>query len=205
MQWTVLIPAKALPGAKTRLAAATGDADRHRELVEAIRTDTLTATHAVAAVARVVLVLDRPLRTGELALVQTAPGLNPALAEAAADAAARWPVDGVAALVGDLPALRPEELADALHAAAAHPRAFVRDAAGSGTTLLAAAPGVPLQPLFGTGSAARHSEIAAELAAGAGLRLDVDTPEDLAAAAALGLGAATDAIAPNASACATHD
>ena len=56
-------------------------------------------------------------------LVQNRPGLNAALAEAAAHADSTWPHDGVAALVGDLPALRSEELADALRTAARHPRA----------------------------------------------------------------------------------
>ena len=40
--------------------------------------------------------------------------------------------------------------------AAAHERAFVADADGTGTTLLAALPGVALDPRFGSGSAAAH-------------------------------------------------
>jgi 2-phospho-L-lactate guanylyltransferase len=192
----LLVPVKSLAGAKTRLAAASGDEPAHRALVTAIRADTLAAAAQAEPVARVVLVLDRPAPAGAtgLAFVQTVPGLNGGLAEAAADAAARWPAEGVAALVGDLPALRPPELTDALQHAAGCPRSFVRDAAGTGTTLLAAAPGVPLQPQFGDGSAARHALIAAELPAAAGLRHDVDTPTDLAAAVALGVGEATGAL-----------
>jgi 2-phospho-L-lactate guanylyltransferase len=100
----------------------------------------------------------------------------------------------VAALVGDLPALRPEELADALTAAAGHPRAFVPDAEGAGTTLLAVRPGVSLAPAFGAGSAARHGSGAVALDAGPGLRRDVDTAADLQAAADVGLGPATAAV-----------
>jgi 2-phospho-L-lactate guanylyltransferase len=148
----------------------------------------------------VLVVVDRPdaAPAGVEVLVQRAPGLNAALAEAAGHAAAEWPADGVAALVGDLPALRPDELAAALAAAAGHPRGFVPDAAGTGTTLLAAGPGTPLAPAFGSGSAARHRAVAVELAAGRGLRHDVDTGADLLAAADPGaevtLGPCTAAV-----------
>jgi 2-phospho-L-lactate/phosphoenolpyruvate guanylyltransferase len=189
VQWTVVIPAKALPDAKSRLLPATSDLDGHRRLVEAIRADTLAVAGAADGVARLLLVTDRPGLVG--ALVQPTPGLNAALDHAAAHAARTWPEDGVAALVGDLPALRADELAAALAAAAAHSRSFVPDAEGSGTTLLAARPGTPLRPAFGLGSAARHRSDATELAAGPGLRHDVDTAADLRAAVALGLGPQT--------------
>ncbi len=74
-------------------------------------------------------------------------------------------------------------------------RAFVADAEGTGTTLLVAAPGVTLDPRFGGGSAARHAASGAAALDGEwpGLRRDVDTPADLAAALALGVGPATRA------------
>jgi 2-phospho-L-lactate guanylyltransferase len=193
VRWTVLLPVKSLPDAKGRLVDASPDADAHAQLVAAIRADTVAAARAAASVARLVLVTDRPA-DGELVFVQRTPGLNAALAEAAADAAARWPEDGVAALVGDLPALRPGDLGDALQAAATHPRAFVRDAAGTGTTMLTASPGVELRPAFGPESAARHGTDASELDAAPALRCDVDTGADLDAAAGLGLGPHTAAV-----------
>jgi 2-phospho-L-lactate guanylyltransferase len=116
------------------------------------------------------------------------------LREAADHARRSWPGDGIAALVGDLPALRPDELQAALTAAAAHPRSFVPDAPGTGTTLLAVTASVPLDPQFGLDSAARHASGAAVLQAGPGLRHDVDTADDLRAAALLGLGPATAAV-----------
>jgi 2-phospho-L-lactate guanylyltransferase len=74
-------------------------------------------------------------------------------------------------------------------------RAFVADATGTGTTLLAAAPGVELAPAYGPRSRQSHlASGAAELPGAPGLRLDVDTPEDLQAAVRLGLGAATAAV-----------
>jgi 2-phospho-L-lactate guanylyltransferase len=120
-------------------------------------------------------------------------GLNPALAHGALAAGA----PAVAALSSDLPALRPEELAAALAAAAAVPRGFVADAAGTGTTLLTAS-GVPLDPRFGRDSAAAHAASGARALDGdwPGLRRDVDTPADLRGAAGLGLGTATAALLP---------
>ncbi len=198
MRWTIVIPVKALPSAKSRLTPASPDVGAHRRLVEAIRADTVAAARAADGVARVVLVADRPLVGAASAgpdgvLVQSRPGLNEALEEAAQLASRSWPADGVAALVGDLPALRPDELAEALVVAAEHPRSFVPDADGGGTTLLAAIPGVALGPSFGTGSASRHASGSAAIDARPGLRHDVDTADDLARAAELGLGAATSA------------
>lgn len=131
------------------------------------------------------------------------PGLNAALTHGADLLRARDPDGIVGALQSDLPALRPAELDAALAAAAAAfaagaERAFCSDAPGDGTSLLLAAPGVALDPMFGTGSAARHAESGAVPLGGAlpGLRRDVDTPDDLREAVALGLGARTAAALP---------
>jgi 2-phospho-L-lactate/phosphoenolpyruvate guanylyltransferase len=191
VRWTVVLPVKTVSAAKTRLLSASATPAGHRRLVEAVRADTLSAARAAEGVARVLIVTDRAGLPE--AFVQMRPGLNPALAEAAAHAAKIWPADGVAALVGDLPALRPAELAAALAAATGHPRSFVPDAEGTGTTLLVARPGIDLQPRFGAGSAARHRSDAVALDAGPGLRRDVDTAADLRAAAGIGLGPATAA------------
>jgi 2-phospho-L-lactate guanylyltransferase len=111
-----------------------------------------------------------------------------------------WPGTGFAALTADLPALRPAELSAALHAAeaATASAAFVPDAAGVGTTLYAAPPGGDFLPLFGGASRARHAASgAAEISLDdmAGLRRDVDTPEDLQVVLALGAGPRTTALA----------
>ncbi|MEO9108700.1 MAG: 2-phospho-L-lactate guanylyltransferase [Jatrophihabitantaceae bacterium] len=203
MQWTVLIPVRSLVGAKTRLVDASAGHMEHQSLVLAIRTDTIAAALTAHGVARVVRVLDRdepgeagepaPDQAGTISFVQRTPGLNAALREAAEYAAMTWPRDAVAALVGDLPALRPADLADALARAAAMPTAFVPDADGTGTTLLTACPPHRLQPEFGLGSAARHAAQAVALTAAPGLRRDVDTDADLAQAARLGFGPATAA------------
>ncbi len=201
----MVVPAKRLDGAKTRLApaSAAGDASAHRDLVLALLADTLTAAVAcvdVGCVGGVLVVTDDPA-AGALAVrlgARTVPdepdgGLNAALAHAAATAR-RGGATAVATLNSDVAALRPAELTAALTAAAGHRRAFVADHDGSGTTLLTAR-GVTLEPRFGRGSAAAHEASGAVRLGGAwpGLALDVDTEADLAAARRLGLGAHTTA------------
>jgi len=198
----VVVPVKRLDLAKSRLYAAGRPPPEHAALALALAVDTVAAAAASPAVGRVLVVTDDPeaaaavLAAGAV-VVPDEPdaGLNPALAHGAARAAALAPADAVALLSADLPALRPAELAAALDAAAGHRRAFVADAAGSGTTLLAAAPGVAPAPGYGAGSATTHRDSGAVPLAGdwPSLRRDVDTPADLAAAAALGLGPATRA------------
>ena len=194
--WSVLIPVKVLAEAKSRLASLAGP--RRAELALALASDTVTAVLASDAVARVIVITDdqdaAPVLAALGALVvpdEPRAGLNPALRHGARYAAARWPGDGMAALSADLPALRPEQIGQALRAAAAWPTAFVADAAGDGTTLYAARAGAAFQPAFGLASRARHAAGGAvELALDGipGLRRDVDTPSDLRGAVALGLG-----------------
>jgi 2-phospho-L-lactate guanylyltransferase len=115
------------------------------------------------------------------------PGLNAALARGARVAAG----SPVVALTGDLPALRPAELAAALAALPVRvPRGFVPDATGTGTAMLAARAGVDLDPRFGPGSARAHAASGAVRLDGGWptLRQDVDTAADLAVASELGLG-----------------
>jgi 2-phospho-L-lactate guanylyltransferase len=196
VRWRVLIPVKTLEESKSRLAGATQSASRHPELVRALQFDTIAAVVAAAAtddtIAAIYLVADEPpspLPIGVSVLADPGGGLNRALAGAAADIAAQHPQDGIAAMVADLPALRPEELLAALSDASAFDRAFVRDRSGTGTTTLTAGPGQPLNPLFGDGSANRHRDSGAvEVPAGPSLRADVDTAADLQQCLVLGVG-----------------
>ena len=92
-------------------------------------------------------------------------------------------------MCADLPCLTADDLATALDAGLA-PRWFVADASGSGTTLLAAGPGMDLDPHFGDHSAYRHQQSGATPVRVdvPTLRQDVDTEIDLAAARQLGVG-----------------
>ena len=198
--WGLVVPVKRLALAKTRLQAY-GDAVR-QDLALAFAVDVVTAGLACDDVTQVLVVTDDPqaasaLRAAGAQVVADLPdaGLNPALAHGA-DVLLGRGATGVAAVSADLPCLTPEELATALAAVRPGLRGFVVDAAGTGTTLLAAPPGVELAPAYGSSSRTGHlASGAVELPAGRGLRLDVDTPDDLRAALGLGVGAATAAVA----------
>ena len=200
--WSVVVPAKRLAVAKTRLRPRTAalGGTTHDELVLALLADTVAAAVRCPSVAEVLVVTDdddaaavvRPLGARTLP-DEPDRGLNPALDHGARNALH----PAVAALSSDLPALRSAELAAALQEAAAnYPRCFVPDASGTGTTLLTAV-GVPLRPAFGAVSAAAHREGGARRLIGEwpGLVRDVDTPDDLREALALGAGPRTTAVA----------
>ena len=187
MPWTIVVPVKPAAMAKSRLGLGP-------HLARAIALDTVAAAVACPLVSRVIVVTADPgFRPPDVELVaEGAPAGIDAAVRVGAAVAGGGPN---AALLGDLPALRPEDLAEALALATAHPRAFVADREGVGTTLVTAA-GAALISAFGAGSADRHRELGLvqlALPAGSTVTRDVDTEEQLAAATALGLGPATRA------------
>ena len=193
------MPVKRLTIAKTRLQLY-GDAAR-QDLALAFAVDVVAAGLACEAIDEVLVVTDderasTALRAAGARVVADSPdaGLNPAL-EHGADLLRADGVRGVATVSADLPALTPADLVTALAAVRPGLRGFVPDAAGTGTTLLAAPEGVLLAPAYGAASRTGHLESGAlELPAGPRLRLDVDTPADLEQALALGVGTATAAV-----------
>ncbi|WP_067461523.1 2-phospho-L-lactate guanylyltransferase [Actinomadura macra] len=203
LQWSLIVPVKVLARAKTRMSAAAGP--HRRDLALALAADTVAAALRCPRVGDVIVVTDDPLPAAELAalgarIVPDEPdaGLNPALVYGAGRGRELSPNTGTGALSADLPALRPEELAHVLDAAALVPEAFVPDASGTGTTLYTARPGVPFSPAFGADSRTAHRARGARellLPATDSVRRDVDTPEDLRAALALGAGPRTTTIA----------
>jgi len=197
--WGVVVPVKLLSVAKSRLAPY-GEAGRRR-LALAFAADVVTAAMRSRLVVRVVVVTDDPVAAQALTSIgavvvadEPAAGLNPALGYGAELLRASLPDCGVAALSSDLPALRADDLDTVLAAVPAPSRAFVPDAERLGTTLLAASPGLGLDPAYGEHSRLRHLDSGAvELPGSAGLQRDVDTPADLATAVALGVGPNTAA------------
>jgi 2-phospho-L-lactate guanylyltransferase len=196
----LVIAVKRLSAAKTRLAPVFSAATREN-VVLAMLVDTITAASAVAALRSVTVVTpdevaaDATLRLGARVLIDPTPAghrnpLNNAIA--AAEATVREDTPNIVALQGDLPALQPQELAEAIAAAREYPRSFVGDRHGTGTSALFAF-GVGLDPRFGSDSAERHRHSGAIELTGAwpGLRCDIDTPDDLIVARRLGVGAAT--------------
>ncbi|NJQ02332.1 2-phospho-L-lactate guanylyltransferase [Streptomyces zingiberis] len=203
MEWSLVVPVKPLTVAKSRLADAAGAALRPG-LALAFAQDTVAAAVSTPGVREVTVVTDDPLAGAALSglgarVVPDTPraGLNAALEHGARSVRRARPGAAVAALNADLPALRPVELARVLAASAAFPRAFLADAAGAGTTFLAAAPGRELGPAFGGPSRERHLRSGAvELTppSVASVRQDVDTGADLRAALRLGVGPRTAAL-----------
>ncbi|WP_344589665.1 2-phospho-L-lactate guanylyltransferase [Actinomadura vinacea] len=202
-RWSLVVPVKVLARAKTRMSEAAG---RHREaLALAVATDTVAAALRCDRVSRVIVVTDDPVPAAELAalgalVVPDEPdaGLNPALVHGASRSRESAPETGVGAISADLPALRPGELGRVLDAASRSPEAFVPDAAGVGTTLYTARPGVPFSPAFGGDSRAAHRARGARELLLDGIdsvRRDVDTLDDLRAALTLGTGPRTAAVA----------
>lgn len=202
--WVVVIPVKPAAVGKSRLfAGSTADAAGLRaaartELARAIALDTIAAA---AAVCPVVVVTDDDATAAaarehgaEVVGEGDTPGLNAAVAVGVAAAEASFPTAHRAALLGDLPALRAEQLAAALRRAATHARAVVADAEGSGSTLVTARAGLRWQSGFGADSLRRHRALGCTvLDAGLSLRRDVDTADQLTAASRLGLGPLTSA------------
>lgn len=191
-RWCVVVPVKGGVLAKSRLRRPPEAAVL--SLADAFGRDTL-ACAAAAEPGRLVVVTSDPATStwaadaGADVVADPGTGLDGA-ARAGESAARTAGAGAVAVLLGDHPALRPDELAAALTACAAYPLAFVPDADGSGTALLTASGAARLRPRFGAGSAALHE------AAGhqrldldlPGLRCDVDDRASLAQAVRLGVG-----------------
>jgi 2-phospho-L-lactate guanylyltransferase len=196
LRWSVVIPLKPLHLAKTRLRGL--PPRRRQALVAAMALDVRDAVLGCPDVAEIVIVTrDARWRTilGQPRTRFVADSahdtLNDALRRGAAACRRDMPDHGIAALPGDLPALTAEELAAALVASSELGSAFVPDAHGDGTTLLAARPSSGFEPRYGRSSRSRHREAGAtelDFPHDSGLRQDVDSLQDLAAARAIGLG-----------------
>jgi 2-phospho-L-lactate/phosphoenolpyruvate guanylyltransferase len=196
----LIIAVKRLAAAKTRLAPVFSARTRE-SVVLAMLIDTLTAAGRVGSLGSITVVTPdeaaaaAATELGADVLADPTPEghgdpLNSAIAAAERAVADSFP--NVVVLQGDLPALQTQELAEAIAAARHHRRSFVADRLATGTAALFAF-GAPLDPQFGSDSSARHRRSGAIELTGAwpGLRCDVDTPDDLAAARRLGVGAAT--------------
>jgi 2-phospho-L-lactate guanylyltransferase len=191
--WRVVIPVKAASVGKSRLVATVDGADE--TLRRAIADDTISAAVGALGPAGVVLVTSDELlaalwaQAGVTVVPDPGAGLNAALV--AGLSAPGDPATRTAALLGDLPALRPADLVAALDAASPHEQSFVPDHQGTGTVLRC---GERFVPRFGPGSAAAHEQDGAvrlELDLPR-LRTDVDDRESLLQAMRLGLGVHTD-------------
>lgn len=200
--WRLVVPVKEAHLAKTRLS--TPATMSRPELARAMALDTLESVcRALPAADIVTVTSDEVVRDaasvmGTVVVADPGGGLNAAVRAGIRVAAleavpASGPANlGVAVLLGDLPALHPDDLLAALQECAHHERVVIPDLAGTGTVLLTGTRGSLPEPSFGAGSASRHAELATVLAPELPrLRQDVDDLAGLAAATALGLGPRT--------------
>lgn len=194
--WHVIVPIKSRHRAKARLQAPAG-VDKP-ELALALALDTLEVVTEVVRADRVIVVTEddvvesRMSQRGVSTVADPGRGLNEAVRAGLAEAERRAPELPVAVLLGDIPAVRPDELSAALRACAATESALVPDHDGSGTVLLTHHDARALTPRFGRGSAARHARRCTVLELDLpGLRHDVDDLDALLRAERLGLGVHT--------------
>jgi 2-phospho-L-lactate guanylyltransferase len=178
---------------KSRLA-------RGADLARAIALDTIDACRQVPGIRVVVVTADPAIMAearalgAEIVVEDTPAGIAAAVDRGLAGARLDSPRG---ALLGDLPALRPADLAAALDEAARHEQAFVPDAEGTGTTLVTASAGFELVHRFGEHSAAAHAAaglVRLPVPDGSSLRRDVDVLAQLDEAAAAGVGPRTAAL-----------
>ncbi|KQX04990.1 MULTISPECIES: 2-phospho-L-lactate guanylyltransferase [unclassified Leifsonia] len=196
--WSLVVPVKGTIDAKSRLGDELPAAERS-SLALAFAYDTVAAALAAERVERVYVVTDAEVDWPSSVTVVPEGGrrgLNAAI-ELGIDAAGGGPepeTAGIAVLLGDLPALRSDDLDAALTSAEGVDRGFVPDAEGTGTTLLTARAGLALEPRFGEASAVAHAGLGhARLEAAPSLRRDVDVPAALDEAVRLGVGGRTSA------------
>lgn len=199
----LIIAVKRLAAAKSRLAPVFSAQTRER-VVLAMLLDTIAAATRVPTLRRITVVTpddvaaEAARQLGADVLADPTPDGHPdplnnaIIAAESVIASATDPVPNIVVLQGDLPALQPQELTQAIDAARANRRSFVADRHGSGTAALFGFGGA-LMPAFGPDSARRHRSSGAVELTGAwpGLRCDIDTPADLHAARRLGVGPAT--------------
>ncbi|WP_411719612.1 2-phospho-L-lactate guanylyltransferase [Mycetocola sp.] len=167
--WVVVIPVKGTPQAKSRMDPSPG-------LALAIALDTVEAALAAADVLVVTSAsaAESFEDIGARVVIDEGGGLN----DAASHGLAVENDGNRAVLLGDLPALQPDELTEALEMALRFPRAFVPDTERQGTSLITARTGVAHRPAFGTGSRAAHQDrgyVELDVNPQSGLRRDVDT------------------------------
>ncbi len=195
MKARVIVPQKPLALAKGRLAAALDPRTRAALSLTLLRRVCVTLRAAADVEGLVVMTLDPDIRArasawGVRTIPDPAPGLNHALAEALVSLSNRS--HGLLVVAGDLPFLRPADIAALLSARTRRGIGLAPSKDGAGTNALLLPPGILLRPAFGRGSLAAHRRQALSLGltvteiARPGLAFDLDTPADLAAYLAAG-------------------
>lgn len=202
MKATAIIPVKRFGSAKQRLLAVL-DRPQRAGLVKAMLADVLAAISASEGVERLIVVTGEG-RAERIALAHARRTATPlevlrdpddrGHSEAATLGIIRALSHGARCAVllpGDCPLLERAELDAAIGRMSPGRVAVVPDRHGTGTNGLLLAPADAIGPAFGEGSMARHRDRAARAGHSvaierlSSLALDLDTPDDLAALAAM--------------------
>ncbi|SDC66104.1 2-phospho-L-lactate guanylyltransferase [Sphingomonas sp. YR710] len=184
MIWTAIVPIKRGMNRKSRLAEHLSQDERQR-LSDHLAVRVLDRLVRSPSVGRV-LVLSETAHDDPAYgwLADKGRGLNAELADARAVIAAP-----VIIIHGDLPLIESDDIAALIAAAGTDGVAIAPDRHDDGTNALALASAAPFAFAFGEGSCARHRAAAGSTGAivrRPGLAHDIDTPDDLAAARAVG-------------------
>jgi 2-phospho-L-lactate guanylyltransferase len=190
--WAAVVPVKGGPLAKSRLHLPRAT---RAALADAFARDTVAALADGMPGSPVLVVTSDPdvarwvHAAGHVVVADPGTGLDGAVS-AGVDAARAGRATRVAVVLGDHPALRPQEVRAALAAAGEHPASVLPDADDDGTALLTLPATGPVRTAFGPDSATAHERLGhrrlgLDLP---GLRVDVDDAASLAAATRLGLG-----------------
>lgn len=196
---TAVVPVKRLASAKSRLAVPEND---RQALALAFAVDTISSLLDSALVVDVLVVASDPPAVRRLqslgvrVVADPGTGLGGAIAGGIRAATTWRPGTGTAVVPADLPCLRATDVTQVVSQALATQGAFVPDRSGAGTTLVIHPAGCHARTRYGPASAAAHRAIGLQALHDAPVRArhDVDTLDDLEAAASLGAGAETLAV-----------
>jgi 2-phospho-L-lactate/phosphoenolpyruvate guanylyltransferase len=190
-----LLPAKALPLAKTRLGSMLGD-DERMAIACAMFGDVLHALSTASGLDAVIVVTAdatlaaRARRVGATVVDEGAPrGLNGAVS-LGTDVAIQMGATSVLVLLSDIPLVRATDVTELLARAPQHGALLVPSKEGTGTNAMLRQPPTVFPPHFGGRSLERHvaaatrHQLACEIVRSARIGFDLDTPEDLRAFAA---------------------
>jgi 2-phospho-L-lactate guanylyltransferase len=180
VSWTAVVPLKAAATRKTRLVSALAPEARVA-LTDWMARHVIAVLGQVRSIERVLLLSPVPLSACDAEWIEDrGAGLNAELARVQAG------VDGALLIVhADLPLLAIPDIAELLAAAENSGRAIASDRHGQGTNAIALFDRQPIAFAFGPGSFLKHAaQGTAAQVHRAGLSLDIDLPDDLAAVAA---------------------
>lgn len=185
MSWTAVVPLKREDVRKSRLATCLESSARVA-LSEVMARHVVARLRSIARISEVVVLSPAPAR--ELPAtwrMDHGAGLNAELSSCRSDMVGR----PFLVIHADLPVLHESDLEALLDAAVRAGIAIAPDRHGTGTNAVALSGGEAFGFAFGEASLRRHLRAAgagAALVEREGLALDLDTPEDLAAAKAAG-------------------